>query len=112
MEQSGHVETVVLLSQKNPDDKIEFTIETGKGDVTKAEKVPRHIDIKKFVEAHHDVKISDLYISQIKKKCGLPVGQSYNKSKKPLHRVPQCPPDKEEYIIEAFKHFGLIDTPI
>lgn len=56
----------------------------------------------------HGLKVSFLYISQIKRKCGLDVGQSYNLSKKEDAKVPQCPPEKEAAIVEALKYFGMI----
>ena len=56
----------------------------------------------------HGLKISSLYISQIKRKCGLDVGQNYNHSKKEDAKVPQCPPEKEAAITEALKFFGMI----
>ena len=54
------------------------------------------------------MKVSSLYISQIKRKCGLDVGQNYNLSKKEDAKVPQCPPEKEEAITEALRFFGMI----
>ena len=57
---------------------------------------------------HTDLKVSSLYISQIKRKCGLDVGRNYNLSKKEDAKVPQCPPEKEAAITQAFKHFGII----
>ena len=54
------------------------------------------------------LKVSSLYISQIKRKCGLDVGQNYNLSKKEDAKVPQCPPEKEEAITEAWRFFGMI----
>ena len=54
------------------------------------------------------MKVSSLYISQVKRKCGLDVGQNYNLSKKEDAKVPQCPPEKEAAIMEAIKHFQMI----
>ena len=57
---------------------------------------------------HTGLKVSSLYISQVKRKCGLDVGDSYNKPKSEDAHVPQCPPEKENAIREALKHFGII----
>ena len=54
------------------------------------------------------MKVSTLYISQIKRKCGLEVGESYNKSKNEDSKVPVCSPEKEMAIMDALKHFGII----
>ena len=54
------------------------------------------------------VKVSSLYISQVKRKCGLDVGQNYNLSKKENAKQPQCPPEKEKAIKEALQHFGML----
>ena len=54
------------------------------------------------------MKVSSLYISQVKRKCGLDVGQNYNLSKKENAKVPQCPPEKEAAIVETLKHFHMI----
>ena len=64
--------------------------------------------IKDYVLEHSGLKVSNLYISQIKRKCGLEVGQSYNLSKKENAKQPQCPPEKEKAIREAMKYFGMI----
>lgn len=64
--------------------------------------------IKTYVLEHTGLKVSSLYISQIKGKCGLDVGQNYNLSKKDNAKVPQCPPEKEVAIKEALKHFGIL----
>ena len=52
--------------------------------------------------------VSSLYISQIKRKCGLDIGQNYNLSKKEDAKVPQCPLEKEAAIMDALKHFQMI----
>ena len=64
--------------------------------------------IKAYVLEHTGVKVSSLYISQVKRKCGLDVGQNYNLSKKENAKVPKCPPEKEKAIMEALKHFQMI----
>lgn len=64
--------------------------------------------IKVYVLEKFGLKVSNLYISQIKRKCGLEVGQNYNLAKKENAKVPQCPPEKEAAIREAFKYFGMV----
>ena len=63
--------------------------------------------IKAYVLEHTGVKVSSLYISQVKRKCGLDVGKNYNLSKKENAKVPKCPPEKEKAIMEALKHFQM-----
>ncbi len=77
-------------------------------DLTSAESKATYDEIKAYVLEHTGLKVSSLYISQIKRKCGLDVGQNYNLSKKEDAKVPQCPPEKEKAIREAFKYFGMI----
>ena len=64
--------------------------------------------IKEYVLEHTGLKVSNLYISQIKRKCGIGVGKNYNLPKSEDSRQPQCPPEKEKAIREAFKYFGMI----
>jgi len=109
--QSVHVETVVLLSQlkQKPDDYINVTIELDDVDITSAETKATYDEIKKYVAEHNDgMKVSNLYISQIKRKCGIEVGKNYNLPKNEDSRQPQCPEDKERAIVEALEHFKMI----
>lgn len=64
--------------------------------------------IKEYVQKQNGLKVSNLYISQIKRKFGLEVGENYNKPKSEDSRVPNCPPEKEQAIMDALKHFGLV----
>ena len=64
--------------------------------------------IKEYVQEHSGLKVSSLYISQVKRKCGLDVGQNYNLSKKENAKRPQCPPEKEKAIKKALHHFGMM----
>ena len=108
---STHVETVVLLSQlkQKPDDYINVTIELDDMDVTSAETKVTYDEIKKYVAEHNDgMKVSNLYISQVKRKCGIEVGKNYNLPKNEDSRQPQCPEDKERAIVEALEHFKMI----
>ena len=106
--QSVHVETVVLLSKLNTKQHIEVELNLDELDLTAAESKATYDEIKAYVLEKYGLKVSSLYISQIKRKCGLDVGQNYNLSKKEDAKVPQCPPEKEAAIIEALKHFQMI----
>ena len=106
-----HVETVVLLSQlkQKPDDYINVTIELDDVDITSAETKATYDEIKKYVSEHNaGMKVSNLYISQVKRKCGIEVGKNYNLPKNEDSRQPQCPEDKERAIVEALEHFKMI----
>lgn len=104
------VETVVLLSQlkQKPDDYINVTIELDDMDITSAETKATYDEIKKYVAEHNaGMKVSNLYILQVKRKCGIEVGKNYNLPKNEDSRQPQCPEDKESAIVEALKHFKM-----
>ena len=106
-----HIETVVLLSQlkQKPDDYINVTIELDDMDITSAETKATYDEIKEYVFEHNaGMKVSNLYISQVKRKCGIEVGKNYNLPKNEDSRQPQCPEDKERAIVEALKHFKMI----
>ena len=105
------IETVVLLSQlkQKPDDYINVTIELDDVDIISAETKATYDEIKKYVAEHNaGMKVSNLYISQVKRKCGIEVGKNYNLPKHEDSRQPQCPEDKESAIVEALKHFKMI----
>ena len=103
-----HVETVCLLSKLNAKQHIEVEIKMDELDLTAAESKATYDEIKEYVLEKHGLKVSSLYISQVKRKCGLDVGQNYNLSKKEDAKVPQCPPEKEAAIMEALKYFQMI----
>lgn len=105
---TAHVETVVLLSKLNTKQHIEVELNLDELDLTSAESKATYDEIKAYVLEKHGLKVSSLYISQVKRKCGLDVGQNYNLSKKEDAKVPQCPPKKEAAIMEALKHFQMI----
>jgi len=85
---------------------VEFSLEDM--DMSGFQKGATYEQIKEYVLEKHGLKVSSLYISQVKRKCGLDVGQNYNLSKKEDAKVPQCPPEKEAAIMEAIKHFQMI----
>lgn len=105
---TANVETVVLLSKLNTKQHIEVDLNLDELDLTAAESKATYDEIKAYVLEKHGLKVSSLYISQVKRKCGLDVGQNYNLSKKEDAKVPQCPPDKEAAIMEALKHFHMV----
>ena len=101
-------ETVVLLSKLNTKQHIEVELNLDELDLTAAESKATYDEIKAYVLEKYGLKVSSLYISQVKRKCGLDMGQNYNLSKKEDAKVPQCPPEKEAAIVEALKHFHMI----
>ncbi len=123
---STHVETVVLLSKgaKGPVDlcsarteverrlvdsrkvKVDFSLENM--DLSEFKGKATYEQIKAYVLEKTGLKVSSLYIAQIKKKCGLDVGENFNLPKSENARQPQCTPEKEEAIMQAFKHFGIV----
>ena len=103
-----HVETVVLLSQQKPDDHIEIDLDLDELDATSAELKATYQEIKDYVLKEFGLKVSSLYISQVKRKCGIEVGENYNLPKSENARVPQCPKEKEEAIKAALKYFAMI----
>ena len=105
---TGHVETVVLLSQQKPDDTIEIDLDLDELDATSAELKATYQEIKDYVLKESGLKVSSLYISQVKRKCGIEVGENYNLPKSENARVPQCPKEKEDAIKAALKYFAMI----
>ena len=103
-----HVETVVLLSQQKPDDTIEIDLDLDELDATSAELKATYQEIKDYVLKEFGLKVSNLYISQIKGKCGIEVGENYNLPKTENPKVPQCPKEKEDAIKAALKYFAMI----
>ena len=105
---TSHVETVVLLSQQKPDDTIEIDLDLDELDATSAETKATYQEIKDYVLKEFGLKVSNLYISQIKRKCGIEVGENYNLPKTENPKVPQCPKEKEDAIKAALKYFAMI----
>lgn len=104
-----HVETVVLLSKGEIDSQkvgVEFSLEDM--DMSEFRKGAAYDEIKAYVLEKCGLKVSSLYISQVKRKCGLKVGDSHNPPKSEGQKVPQCPPEKERAIMAALRHFRMI----
>ena len=106
--QTHHVETVALLSKLDVDKHISVEIELDEMDLTSAESKATYAQIKEYVWNKFELKVSTLYIAQIKKKCGIELREYYNKSKKDKQIIPQCTPEKEEAIMDALRHFKMI----
>ena len=109
----GTVETVVLLCRKHIDaeKQISVTIEAEDGWRSDKPVKATYSQIKDWVAKHYNgMKVHTLYIAQVKEKYGLIERENYNKSKKPDAKVPQVPPDKEEAIEAALRHFRLIEN--
>ena len=105
---STHVETVVKLSLKKDAPKIEVTMEPDEESNYTPEEKATYSKIKEYVKDKYGVNVHTSYIAQIKRMCGLDMGENYNKSKKENPEVKQCPQEKVEYIKDALRHFKLI----
>ena len=108
---STHVETVVLLSQlrQKPDDYIDVDVDLAELEGTSAETKATYEKIKKYVaENNGGMKVSNLYIAQVKRKCVLELAENFNLPKSEDSRQPQCPKEKEDAIMEALKAFQMI----
>ena len=105
---TANVETVVLLSQRKADDYVEVELELDELDVTSAESKATYAEIKDYVLKEHGLKVTNLYISQVKRKCGIEVGENYNLPKSEDSRQPQCPVEKEKAIRDALEHYGMV----
>ena len=103
-----HVETVCLLSKLNAKQHIEINLDMDELDLTDAEKKATYQEIKDYVLEHSGLKVSSLYIAQVKQKCGIIERENYNKPKSENAKQPQCPPEKEKAIREALKYYGII----
>jgi len=102
------VETVCVLSKLQGREHIEIEVKMDEMDLTSAESKATYEEIREYVLKHTGLKVSPLYIAQVKQKYGIIERDNYNKPKSEDVRQPQCPPDKERAITEALKHFGMI----
>ena len=105
---TAHVETVCLLSKLQSKEHIEIEVKMDELDLTSAESKATYEEIKAYVLEHTGLKVSPLYIAQVKQKYGIIERENYNKPKSENAKQPQCPPEKENAIMEALKHFGMI----
>lgn len=102
------VETVVKLSLKKDTPKIEVTMEPDEESNYTPEEKATYQKIKEYVKNKYGVNVHTYYIAQVKRRCGIKMGENYNKSKKENPEVKQCPQEKVEYIKDALRYFGLI----
>lgn len=105
---TNHVETVVQLVRKNPDTYIDITVDMDELDLTTSEAKATYDEIKDYIFDKHRVKVSSLYVAQVKQKHGIIERDCYNNSKKDNQKQPQCPPEKVKLIEEALRHFKMI----
>ena len=103
-----HCEAVLLLSKLNVDHRIEVEVSMDELDVTAAESKATYNEIRNYVWEHHQLKVSNLYIAQVKQKYGIIERENYHKAKNENAKQPQCPKEKEDAIVEALKHFQMI----
>ena len=103
----AHVETVCLLVLRNPVTHINIDVDVEEM-VQDKRGLATYGQIKEYVLERSGLKVSSLYIAQVKQKCGIIERENYNKPKSDDARQPQCPPEKEKAIKEALKHFGMI----
>lgn len=108
LDSEQHVETVCLLSQRKPDTTIEVDLDISELEVSSAETKATYEEIKSYVLKKFGLKVSNLYIAQIKRECGIVERINYNLPKTEGNRVPQCPEDKRKAIKDAFIHFQMI----
>ena len=103
-----HVEAVLLLTKLHVERHIEVDVNMEELDVTAAESKATYNEIREYVWEHHQLKVSNLYIAQVKQKYGIIERENYHKAKKENAKQPQCPKEKEDAIVEALKHFQMI----
>ena len=103
-----HVEAVLLLTKLNVERHIEVDVSMDELDVTAAESKATYNEIRDYVWEHHQLKVSNLYIAQVKQKHGIIERENYHKAKNENAKQPKCPKEKEDAIVEALKHFQMI----
>ena len=108
LEQSSHVETVVLLSKLSSAPKLEVKINMSELDLTEAEAKATYDEIQEYVKQQTGLHVTHLNIAQIKRKYGIIERVNYNLPKCENPKRPNCPPEKEKAIVAALKHFKMI----
>ena len=103
-----HCEAVLLLTKLNVERHIIVDVSMDELDVTAAESKATYNKIRDYVWEHHQLKVSNLYIAQVKQKCGIIERENYHKAKNENAKQPKCPKEKEDAIVEALKHFQMI----
>ena len=105
---SSHVEAVLLLTKLHVERHIEVDVSMDELDVTAAESKATYHEIREHVWEHHQLRVSNLYIAQVKQKYGIIERENYHKAKNENAKQPQCPKEKEDAIVEALRHFQMI----
>ena len=108
LESQSTVEAVLLLTKLNVERHIEVDVSMDELDVTAAESKATYNEIREYVWEHHQLKVSNLYIAQVKLKHGIIERENYHKAKNENAKQPKCPKEKEDAIVEALKHFQMI----
>ena len=108
LESQSTVEAVLLLTKLNVERHIEVDVSMDELDVTAAESKATYNEIREYVWEHHQLKVSNLYIAQVKQKHGIIERENYHKAKNENAKQPQCPKEKEDAIVEALKHLQMI----
>lgn len=103
-----HVETVVSMSKRKPDDKVSIYVDALKVNLPEKEEKATYKDIEDYVFKTYNIKVSSLDIALCKEKYGLTQRENYNKAKNPFYQQPKVNKEKEDYIVEAFKHFKMM----
>ena len=103
-----HVEAVLLLTKLHVERHIEVDVSMDELDVTAAESKATYNEIRNYVWEHYQLKVSNLYIAQVKQKHGIIERENYHKAKNENAKQPKCPKEKEDAIVEALKHFQMI----
>lgn len=103
-----HVETVVSMSKRKPDDKVSIYVDALKVNLPEKEEKATYKDIEDYVFKTYNIKVSSLDIALCKEKYGLTQRENYNKAKNPFYQQPKVNKEKEDYVVEAFKHFKMM----
>lgn len=103
-----HCEAVLLLTKLHVEQHIEVDVSMEELDVTAAESKATYNEIRNYVWEHHQLKVSNLYIAQVKQKYGIIERENYHKAKNENAKQPQCPKEKADAIVEALRHFQMI----
>ena len=108
LDNNEHVEAVLLLTKLHVERHIEVDVNMEELDVTAAESKATYNEIRDYMWEHYQLKVSNLYIAQVKQKYGIIERENYHKAKNENAKQPQCPKEKEDAIVEALKHFKMI----
>ena len=108
LETETTVEAVLLLTKLHVERHIEVDVNMEELDVTAAESKATYNEIRDYVWEHHQLRVSNLYIAQVKQKRGIIERENYHKAKNENAKQPKCPKEKEDAIVEALRHFQMI----